>query len=180
MGWLEDVEARAKRKNKVLFMPGDSLFDELTMLAEQASRRALVLWALPLAGEAVLRLEELLPEEPRPREALRLARLWARGEVKMPIAKRAILDCHAVAKESVSPEAAALCHAVGQACAVVHARGHALGFAFYELTAIARRYGVENCAARVQGRVQEYISRLLQAQSDAPQAPGPWARFLEE
>ena len=130
MSWLEDVQARAKRKNKVLFMPGDSLFDGLAMLAEQASRLALVLWALSLAGEAVLRLEELLPEEPRPREALRLARLWARGEVKMPIAKRAILDCHAVAKESVSPEAAALCHAVGQACAVVHARGHALGFAF--------------------------------------------------
>lgn len=180
MDWLEEVRSRAKRKNKVLFMPGDGLFDGLAMLAEQASRRALVLWALPLAEEAVLRLEELLPEETRPGEALRLARLWARGEVKMPVAKRAILDCHAVAKEDVSPEAAALCHAVGQACAVVHARGHALGFAVYELTAIARQCGVETCAARVRERVQEYISRLLRAQADAPHAAGPWAKFLEE
>ena len=112
-------------------------------------------------------------------DAVRLARQWSRGEVKMPVAKAAILACHAVAREEVSPEAAALCHAVGQACAVVHARGHALGFAVYELTAIARREGVEDCRARVEARVCEYVSRLLRAEEEAANAPGPWAGFLE-
>lgn len=179
MDWPEAVRARAKRKNKVLFMPGDALFDALSPLTERANRRALVLWALSLADDAVSRLRALLPEETRPMAAVRLARQWSRGEVKMPVAKAAILACHAVAREEVSPEAAALCHAVGQACAVVHARGHALGFAVYELTAIARREGVEDCRARVEARVREYVSRLLRAEEEAASAPGPWARFLE-
>ena len=178
MEWLEAVKAREKRKNKLLFMPGDSLFDALAPLTGQASRRALVLWALSLADEAVSRLQALLPDEVRPAEAVRLARHWARGEVKMPIAKAAILACHAVAKEGVPPEAAALCHAVGQACAVIHARGHAMGFAFYELTAIARREGVENCRAAVETRACAYVSRLLQAEEEAESSTGPWAKFL--
>ena len=179
MDWPEAVRARAKRKNKVLFMPGDSLFDALAPLTERAGRRALVLWALSLAEETLPRLQALLPGEARPSRAVALSRPWARGEVKMPAAKAAILACHAAAKEGVSPEAAALCHAVGQACAVVHARGHALGFAVYELTAIVRREGVEDCRARVEARVCEYVSRLLRAEEEAASAPGPWARFLE-
>ena len=98
----------------------------------------------------------------------------------MPAAKAAILACHAVAKEGVSPEAAALCHAVGQACAVVHARGHALGFAVYELTAIARREGVEECRAAVEGRAREYAAQLARAQAGAQSASGPWAKFLKQ
>ena len=106
MQWLDAVNARAKRKNKVLFMPGDALFDALSPLTERADRRALVLWALSLADDAVSRLRALLPEETRPMDAVRLARQWSRGEVKMPVAKSAILACHAVARENVSPEAA--------------------------------------------------------------------------
>ena len=179
MDWLEAVRARAKRKNKVLFMPGDSLFDALAPLTERAGRRALVLWALSLAEETLPRLQALLPVDARPSRAVALSRQWARGEVKMPAAKTAILACHAVAREEVSPEAAALCHAVGQACAVVHARGHAMGFAVYELTAIARRAGTENCAPQIEARVCEYVSRLLRAEEEAANAPGPWAGFLE-
>ena len=179
MDWLDVVNARAKRKNKVLFMPDDAIFDALAPLTERAGRRALVLWALSLAEEALPRLQALLPGETRPMESVRLSRLWARGEVKMPAAKAAILACHAVAREEVSPEAAALCHAVGQACAVVHARGHAMGFAVYELTAIARRAGIENCAPQIEARVCEYMERLQNAQARAETDPGPWAKFLE-
>ena len=178
MDWLDTVKARAKRKNKVLFMPGDAVFDALAPLTERAGRRALVLWALSLAEEALPRMQALLPGETRPMESVRLARLWARGEVKMPAAKAAILACHAVARENVSPEAAALCHAVGQACAVVHARGHAMGFAVYELTAVARREGVEACCASVTSRVCEYAARLARAEEEAAASPGPWAKFL--
>ena len=45
---------------------------------------------------------------------LEAARAWAAGDIKMPLARRKILDCHAVAKELANPEAIALCHAVGQ------------------------------------------------------------------
>lgn len=178
MEWFDDVRLRAKaQKQGVVFAPATVCWTNFLRWQSRADRRALVVWALDLAAEAALRLKELLPDEKRPAEALDLAWLWARGKVKMPIAKRAILACHAVAKEDVGPEAAALCHAVGQACAVVHARGHALGFAVYELTAIARRDGVENCAAAVQERVREYMARLLQAQEAAPGAPAPGRSF---
>ena len=178
MQWLDAVNARAKRKNKVLFMPDDAIFAALAPLTERAGRRALVLWALSLAEEALPRLQALLPGETRPMDAVRLARQWSRGEVKMPVAKGAILACHTVARENVSAEAAALCHAVGQACAVVHARGHAMGFAVYELTAVARREGVEACRASVTSRVCEYAARLARAEEEAAASPGPWAKFL--
>ena len=38
----------------------------------------------------------------------------------MPVAKKAILECHAMAKELTDIADIALCHAIGQACSVVH------------------------------------------------------------
>ena len=35
MQWLDAVNARAKRKNKVLFMPDDAIFDALAPLTER-------------------------------------------------------------------------------------------------------------------------------------------------
>ena len=54
----------------------------------------------------------------------------------MPVAKRAILDVHAMAKLMDDPVDAALCHAVGQGCSCVHTPKHALGLPVYELTAV--------------------------------------------
>lgn len=53
----------------------------------------------------------------------------------MPVAKRAILDVHAMARDMDDPADAALCHAVGQRCSCVHTPKHALGLPVYELTA---------------------------------------------
>ena len=90
--------------------------------------------------------------------------------------KRQILACHAAAKQVTGREDAALCHAVGQACSVVHTAGHALGFPIYELTAIVYRHGLERCAGAVEARRQEYITRLFywSERCDA----GEWAKFL--
>ena len=40
---------------------------------------------------------------------------WAAGRIKMPIAQKKILDCHALAKELDRKEDIAACHAIGQA-----------------------------------------------------------------
>ena len=61
----------------------------------------------------------------------------------MRYAQRKILDCHAFAKEAGCKEDVALCHAVGQACSVVHTAGHAIGYPAYDLTAIIHRYGID-------------------------------------
>lgn len=178
MDWLEAVQEKAERKNQVLFTKDSPLFQGLAMLMETQSRRVLVLWALELAEETVEGLERRYPGEDRPRQALEAARLWAAGTLKMPLARRAILDCHALAKELSDPGDMARCHAVGQACSVVHTPGHALGYPIYDLTALVRELGVDRCRDAVEARAEHYVDRLLYWQAQPEDEGRPWAGFL--
>ena len=143
MDWLDEARIKLKRKNQVLFAKDAKFLQDLTMLFWEQNHRIMVLWALDLAAGSVAQLEETYPDESRPREALEAARAWAEGKIKMRLAQRKILDCHALAKELGSREDIALCHAVGQACAVVHTAGHAIGYPMYDLSAIVCRLGIE-------------------------------------
>ena len=178
--WLAEVKAKAKRKNQMLFSKDSLLLDELCQLIEQANRRVLVLWALELAEETVLQLTEKYPEDHHPREAIAAARAWAAGEIKMPIAKRAILDCHAMAKELTNPADIARCHAVGQACSVVHTTGHALGYPMYEVTAIVLELGLDDCRDAVEYRVRYYEQRLHYWAEQEKSCSQNWASFLRK
>lgn len=177
MDWTEEVKERLKYRREILFTRDSALLSGLRLALEGQDRRTLVFWALELAGEAVLQLEAAYPGDARPRNAVEAARLWAAGSIKMPAARRAILDCHAMAKELASPADAALCHAIGQACGVVHAPGHGLGFPCYELTAIVRRLGVDNCREAVERRAAEYMEKLI-CWSGRDTQDRPWANFL--
>ncbi len=98
----------------------------------------------------------------------------------MPVAKRAILDCHAMAKELSDPADIARCHAVGQACGVVHTAGHALGYPMYELTAIVLEHGLDNCRDFVEARALQYTEKLLCHQEREPNLSANWAAFLRK
>ena len=175
---LEDVYEKYKRKNQVLFNRDSACLQELLSMIRQQKHRTLVLWAFQCAEPITDILKERYPRDRRPKEALRLCRLWAAGEVKMPEAKRALLAAHAMAKELDDPVDIARCHAVGQACATVHVESHAIGLAFYELTAIVREAGIENCEAAVADRISGYLSSLKSWQEQVDQEPRPWAAFL--
>lgn len=178
MDWKEETAGRIKRRNQILFSKTSSCLRELDEKISRQNHRTLVLWALALAEETVALLEQRYPEECRPRIALEAAWLWASGKIKMREAQRRILDCHAVAKELTSREDIALCHAVGQACGVVHAAGHALGYPIYELSAIVYREGLEKAVEPVEERCQYYLERLQQAEEEERGSEGPWAPFL--
>lgn len=178
MDWIQEVEGRLKRKNQVLFSKDSPFLQELSELIAIQNRRALVLWALELAQETALILVERYPEDSRPMQAVHFSEEWAAGRLKMPAAKRAILQVHAMAKEISSLEDIALCHAVGQACGVVHTPGHSLGYPIYELTALVRRYGLESCEQHLLERRDYYRSRLLFWQKKEPTLQREWARFL--
>ena len=180
MDWLEEVKARDRRKNQILFSTQMDFLRELQELIAQQNHRALVLWALDLAEETVKDLEERYPEEGRPRIALAASWQWARGEVKMREAQRRILDCHAVAKELTSREDIALCHALGQACGVVHAPGHAMGYPVYALTALVRQQGLENCREAVEAREKEYRRRLLYWGKREKEDVFRWSSFMKK
>ena len=178
MDWKEILEKRMKARRQILFSKDDDAIMSLNMLIDDMPRRAVVLWALELAEETVVLLETNYPLEKRPRTALTMTHMWASGEVKMPVAKRAILDCHAVAKEISSTADIARFHAIGQACATVHTNGHAIGFPIYDLTALIRENGLENCDEVISHRINDYIGKLFYWKENYRNCSNQWASFL--
>ena len=164
--WMDEVAQKKKRGNRILFSKDSLFLQDLRMLLEGRNRRVMVLWALDLAEQTVERLEESCPTDPRPRFALEAARAWASGRIRMPVARRAILDCHAMAKELTAPADIARCHAAG------------LGLPMYELTAIVLEQSPDTCRAAVENRKQDYIDSLLQWIDREKTCQMEWAEFL--
>lgn len=176
MDWMTELETRLKRGNQLLFAKDSALLTDLNTMIQEQNRRTLALWAFELADEVVQVLSERYPDEIRLKAAVQLSREWAAGNMKMSVAKQAILQAHAVAKELDSLEDQALCHAIGQACSVVHTRGHALRFPIYELTALVRRHGVRVCQPIVEARVKHYMERIESWRAHTSEYE--WAPFM--
>lgn len=173
------LRKRVRARRQILFSKDDQVPASLAAQIDAAPRQALVLWALELADEVARDLQASKPQDPRPGNAVALARSWAAGEITMPIAKRGILECHAGAKDTSDAAQAARYHAVGQGCSVVHTTGHALGLPLYELTALARDYGAEACAPIILRRLEQYSLRLRHWCDCYRREPRSWA-FLKE
>lgn len=176
---LQDVKERLKRKNKILFAKDSPCLQELAQLIQTQNRRTLVLWALECAEKPAEILNRHYPDDMRPRFTIDLAWDWAAGKIKMPQAKQAILQVHAMAKELTNPADIARCHAVGQACSVVHTPGHAMGLPIYELTAIVREQGIECCEAEIAAKISAYAQCLKQCQRKNQEENYQWAKFLQ-
>lgn len=156
---FDDVREKMKRKNQILFSRDSECLQELLALIRVQKHRTLVMWAMQCVLPPLDNLNQLYPNDNRGEEAVYLSQEWAKGHIKMPQAKKAILAIHAMAKEIDDPIGIALCHAIGQGCATVHVESHAIGLAFYELTALVREYGLEHCEV-VEQRIEEYITIL--------------------
>ena len=178
MEWRYLLEKRIKARRQILFSKEDEEILSLMILINEQPRKAVILWALELAEETVKVLEKKYPSEKRSRTALELTRKWASGEVKMLVAKRAILDCHAAAKEIISPADVAKYHAVGQACGTVHANGHAIGYPIYDLTSMIREKGLDNCDEIIHDRIGIYIKKLLYWRDNYMEGSYQWAEFI--
>ena len=66
----------------------------------------------------------------------------------------------------------------GQACAVVHTAGHAIGYPAYDLTSLVYKLGIENCLEQIEYRKQSYIDKLFFWERHISDYLGPWADFL--
>ncbi len=73
---------------KLLFSKESNCIQPFRKLIEQQKHRTLVAWALDCAPRVLRIFEKEYPEEKRPRQALETAAAWARGEVKVPVAKK--------------------------------------------------------------------------------------------
>jgi hypothetical protein len=92
----------------------------------------LAVWAADCADHVLHFFEETQPVDNRPRQAIELARAWARGEITMTQARS---DANAAARE-VSGAAREAARAAAQAAAVAHVAAHELGAAAYAIRSV--------------------------------------------
>ncbi len=180
MEWKKVLESRLRARRQILFSKEDEPMQCLMQLMRTLPRKALILWALEMAEETVRELEMKYPESTCARNALETSRLWAQGKLKMPIAKRAILDCHAMAKHTEDKGDIARFHAVGQACGTIHTHQHAIGYPIYALTALIRDHGMDECEKRICSEVDRYRSRLLYWSRHDMDGSYSWASFIHD
>jgi hypothetical protein len=100
-----------------------------------SDHRLLALWAALCAEHFLLIFEAVCPADPRPRQAIEQTRAWARGEIKMSLARDSAGYAQAAARVlSGAPRNAAF--AADQAAAVAHVAAHELGAASYAIKAV--------------------------------------------
>lgn len=136
----------------------------LMKLIETQSKETLSYWAIEYAQLVILPLWcKCYPHDQRPQNALKAAREWLSGEIKLPQAKPIILECHAAAREAEgNPVAQASARAIGQSASTIHSARHCIGLAFYGAVAVAyEQLGkdapwiqIEQCAAQECGRME--------------------------
>ncbi|MFT3890695.1 MAG: hypothetical protein QM730_03605 [Anaerolineales bacterium] len=116
-----------------------------------SDHQLLALWAAACAEHVLPLFESVQPSDPRPRQAIELARAWARGEIKMSQSRNAAGHAQAAARE-LSGAARHAAFAAGQAAAVAHVAAHELGAAAYAIKAVraAASQGEEESAGRME------------------------------
>lgn len=129
----------AVKYRKMLGNWKEPYMQSLMRLIETQSKTTIANWCVSYAEEHILPVyEKAYPDDARPKTALNAARDWLDGKIKLPVAKKIILDCHAAAREAEpDPAAQAAARAVGQSAATIHTPTHSLGLAFYGAAAIA-------------------------------------------
>jgi hypothetical protein len=120
-----------------------------------ADHRLLALWAAACAEHVLHLFESVQPSDPRPRQAIKLTRAWARGEIKMSQSRDSAGHAQAAARV-LSGAARHAAFAAGQAAAVAHVAAHELGAAAYAIKAVraAAPAGEGESAGRLECRWQ--------------------------
>jgi hypothetical protein len=102
--------------------------------------KSLALWAADSAEHVLPYFETKYPQDPRPREAIRILHEWVNtGKFNMPVIRGASLAAHAAAREVNKADDAACfaARAAGQSVATAHVPTHAFGAALYAIKAVA-------------------------------------------
>ena len=155
----------------------------LMRLIETQSKTTLATWAVNYCEQVILPLwTKDFSDDARPQHALEAARAWLSGEIKLPQAKAAILECHAAAREAEGkPAAQAAARAVGQSASAIHSARHCIGIAFYGAIAVAYDTvgtnapweQIEQCAAAECGRMLEAL-RAVAVENEQNPAKIDW------
>jgi hypothetical protein len=107
------------------------------------------LWAAACAEHVLYLFESVQPADPRPRQAIKQARAWARGEITMSQARAAGGHANAAARD-LRGAARHAAYAAAQAALVAHVAAHELGAAAYAIK--ATRAAAPGCETERAGR----------------------------
>lgn len=138
----------------------------LMKLIETQSKATLANWAVDYAEQVMLPLwNKHRLNDPRPQKALNAAREWLSGAIKLPQAKKLILECHAAAREAEAyPAAQAAARAIGQSASTVHSARHCIGLALYGAMAVAYdALGTDAPWERLEQSAADECGRMLDA-----------------
>ncbi len=164
---------------KLLFTRESPCLQPIRALIEKQKHRTLVLWAIDCAQRILPIFENRVPDDPRPRLAVHAARAWARGEIKMPIAKKAAHATHSAATAAADdPAACAAARAIGHVVGTVHVETHAIGVPMYGLTAFVYAAKQQNADTSVAEEIQWMYDRLLYWEVNIDSVDTTWASFL--
>ena len=98
-------------------------------------KREALCWALDVAEHILPKFTNLVPDDPRPYECIRLGREWLNGPVPFKQVRYTALAAHAAARSVSDPSAIAAARACGHAIATIHVQTHCIGAALYGLKA---------------------------------------------
>jgi len=101
---------------------------------KKEQHKQLIKWACDCVGNVLPLLGKKLDE--RLKNALLIAKDWAKGNATVGHARNASLKAIAVANESLNPIEIAVARAIGHAVATAHMADHSLGAALYALKAV--------------------------------------------
>jgi hypothetical protein len=116
-----------------------------------ADHHLLALWAAACAEHVFDLFETVRPDDPRPRQAIAMARAWVRGEVTMTQARTAAGHANAAARDLRGATRFAA-YAAAQAAAVAHVAAHELGAAAYAIK--AARAAAPEGEGEIAGRIE--------------------------
>ncbi|WP_144761113.1 putative immunity protein [Curtobacterium sp. 9128] len=104
---------------------------------DEDERRTVAAWAADCAERVLPLFEAEVPDDDRPRDGIRRARAFARGELDAAGEIRRRFTAGRASAVVASPAAKAAAWAAGQASGVAHMGAHALGAAAYAAKAAA-------------------------------------------
>ena len=107
-------------------------------LLDEATHRLLVSWAADCADHVLDLFEQFYPNDSRPRNAIKTARLWSKGEATVGEARQAAHSAHQAARDTIYKAAHHAARSAGHAVATVHMADHELGAAYYAILAISQ------------------------------------------